>query len=202
MNHRRGSIILTFFVTVLSVQLACSNPAWHTTYKDDNVGYSIGLPVGWTPVSSNIVSEFELAAEGSIREDSYYTPSEAEIARANTTTVAIFSPHDWISAQPRFPMLAVAIESGYQSVTVPDYLVEVGNHLSTSFDRVSDLGRTRCRGKQIDFIQFETSIDQTPMYAHLYCTRHGDYMLSFHAIAFQREELDLMRSMVCSTRLF
>ena len=193
---------VTVIFAVLSLQIACSNPAWHTTYQDDDVGYLIGLPVGWSPVPADIVAGFELGAEGTMREDPFFTPSEAEIVSANLTTVAIFSPHNWTSAQPRIPMLAVAIESGRQSESTPEYLALVGDHLSTSFERVSEVGKFRCRGKQFGIIQLETRVDQTSIYAHLYCIRHRDYMLSFHSIAFQPEELDLMRSMVCSTRLF
>ena len=201
-GYRRPNIAFAFFVAVLSVQFACSNPAWHTTYEDDNVGYSIGLPVGWSPVSAEIVAEFELGAEGTMREDPFFTPPEAEIVGANLTTIAIFSPYDWTSGQPRIPMLAVAIESGHQSETVPDYLTIIRDHLSTSFDQVGEVERLQCPGVQFGFIQLETLVDQTSTYAHLYCTRHRDYMLSFHSIAFRREELEMMRSMVCSTRLF
>ncbi len=202
LNYRQRLFALIFLVVFSGIQLGCSNPAWHTVYQDEEKGYSIGLPIGWTPVPSNFVSEFELDADGSLRDDPRdYTRQDIETALSNTTVVAIFSPHDWTSARPRFPMLSVAIESGQGSQTVPDYLTEIGDYLSTSFDHVGDLGTMRCGGTRFDYLQFETRVDQAFFYADLYCTRHGDYMLSFHSIAFRQEELDLMRSMVCSSIL-
>ena len=192
----RNSILLICIVVV-----GCSDPAWYSTYRNDQYGFELGLPIGWEQVEARWAVELTDNANDGFRKDERYSSGQIEAAIRRTSTIAIFSPQDWDSSEPRLPMLVIVAESTPQDERVPEYLRSLSDYFGPSFRIVQDVQQVRQNGAVMFRIGYSSSISDSILHADVTCLRVDEKMLSFQALSISKDDRDLLQTMIDSVQI-